>query len=723
MNLISVKNVKFKYPLSKAYAVNGVSFEIEKGAYVAIVGYNGSGKSTLARILCGLEQAESGSIEIAENNRIGIVFQSPKEQLVSGLVQRDTAFGPQNLGLHKGEVELRTIESLNIVDMLDRADSSTSALSLGQTQKIALSGVISLLPEIYIMDEAVSMLDPVSRKDILDFLRYRHKCGNTIIQITHDIDVVNEADTVIGMENGKVCFYGTRSAFMADEKLVRWIQGPILGKTDKSEASARLAVREVALRLDGVSFKYGKDSQSKGVSDISFDVHKGSVVALTGPSGAGKSTILELCAGLLEGEGTIWTAGERPAYAQQNAKAALFENFAGDDVAFGPRNKGLSGKKLVERVRDSMNLACIPYDDFCERGTFALSGGEQRRLSIAGIIALDTDVILFDEPTAGIDGERRFQVMNMMKSLADKGKTIIFSTHHPDEADFADREIRIEGGRVVADSFVCTGDTTGAEGDACIQDSTDSLKKMLPVPSAGMLRGLRALSAGLSGHKKTALSALEHVNPACRIILFLLLFAFALWARPWNITLIALALSLVYCKLAGFSYKKLIPAILKILPFLMFFAVFQLIFRPALPNEVHFTNWKYLTITPSKLLFCLESILRTTASLSCISAFFISTPEYDLIDGLKIMLHPLELIRVPVRYFILIVEIIFRFIPLLVDESASIIKTQVIRGALGEKKGVMARLRAMIPLLVPLVIQTIKRSESLADAITMRYFK
>ena len=200
MNQISVHNVKFRYPQSAVYAVNDVSFEIEKGAYIAIVGYNGSGKSSLARLLCGLDEPESGSIEIAPNNRIGIIFQSPKEQLVSGLVQRDTAFGPQNLLLSPAEVELRTIEALNIVDMLDRADSSTSALSLGQTQKIALSGVIALSPEIYILDEAVSMLDPQSRKDILDFIRYRHKCGNTIIQITHDIDVIQEADTVIGMD-------------------------------------------------------------------------------------------------------------------------------------------------------------------------------------------------------------------------------------------------------------------------------------------------------------------------------------------------------------------------------------------------------------------------------------------------------------------------------------------------------------------------------------------
>jgi energy-coupling factor transport system ATP-binding protein len=128
-------------------------------------------------------------------------------------------------------------------------------------------------------------------------------------------------------------------------------------------------------------------------------------------------------------------------------------------------------------------------------------------------------------------------------------------------------------------------------------------------------------------------------------------------------------------------------------------------------------------ITPSKLLFCLGAILRTDASLACISAFFVSTPEYDLMDGLKILLRLMCFPKKIIRYLILIIEVIFRFIPLLVDEAVAILKTQAIRGGLGSVKGKLAKIRAVIPLIVPLVIQTIKRSEALADAITMRCFK
>ena len=429
MSVITVNNVSFKYPQNDKAALFDVSFGIEKGSYLAIVGYNGCGKSTLARLLCGLEVPSSGTIHVEENNRIGIVFQSPKNQLVSGIVSRDTAFGPQNLGLNPGEVELRVIESLNVVDMLDRASSSTAALSLGQTQKIALSGVLALRPEILILDEAVSMLDPESRKEILDFIRYWHKCGNTIIQITHDMETLADADTVLGMEEGRVTFYGTKNAFLEDEERVKKICGEDLPKCKREMSGAE---GEVSLSLRDVTYLHESPSPSlraqrsnllpktHGIHNISLTFHQGTLTALTGPSGAGKSTLLEVCAGLsAPASGTILCRSERrPVLAQQNAQAALFEPFAADDVAFGARNCGVSGKELVAAVKRAMDEAALPFEQFGERRTFELSGGEQRRLSIAGILILDADVIMFDEPTAGLDSRARQEVMELLSRLA-----------------------------------------------------------------------------------------------------------------------------------------------------------------------------------------------------------------------------------------------------------------------------------------------------------------
>ncbi len=715
MSVITVKNLNFKYPQNDKAALLDLSFGIEKGSYVAVTGYNGCGKSTLARLLCGLEKPDSGTIEIKENNRIGIIFQSPKDQLVSGLVSRDTAFGPQNLGLPASEVELRVIESLNIVDMLDRASSSTSALSLGQTQKIALSGVIALRPEILILDEALSMLDPLSRSEILDFIRYWHKCGNTIIQITHDLESLDYADTVLGMEEGRIFFYGTQRAFMADKENVRRVCGESLpkGKGRKPDQA------KPALSLRNVTFKH---DEKHGIFDINLDFYKGSLTALTGASGAGKSTLMELCAGLLiPEEGSLYSRqAQRPVLAQQNAQAALFEPFAADDVAFGARNRGLTGSALVETVKRCMNEAALPFEDFGERRTFELSGGEQRRLAIAGILALNSEIVMFDEPSAGLDSPSRDEIMALLRRLAEEGKTVIFSTHKRDEADFADREIVIKDGRVAEDSWADEAELSAAS-DSALSDEAGAVIE--PLSSAGLIAGLKKLSLGLSrlNHKKKP--PVEKLPSALRILLFTILFVFALAARPLWLCSVALLTGLLYCILCGFSLKRLLIASLKILPFLLLFSLFQMIFHPALPDELRFTQWKWFMVTPSKLLFCLAAIIRTDAALAFISGFFVSTPEYDLMDGLNLLLTPLRLCRLPVRYFILIIEIIFRFIPLLVDEAVSILKTQSIRGGMAKVKGKLARIRAVLPLIVPLIIQAIKRSEALADAITMRCFK
>lgn len=721
MSVISVEQLKFKYQNAKKNAVDGVSFCIEKGAYTAIVGSNGSGKSTLARLLCGLETPLEGSIQVQENQNIGIVFQSPKDQIVSSIVSRDTSFGPKNLKLKKGEIELRTIESLSVVDLLDKANDSTTALSLGQTQKAALSGIIALHPEILILDEAISMLDPTSREDILQFVKRWQKYGNTIIHITHDIEVVKQADNVIAMENGKIFFYGKSSAFLADENNVYRLNGDPLEKKDKSLWNK--SKKDVVVKFDDVCFNYNEKSS---VDNISFELYKGSITALTGSSGAGKSTILELAAGLLE-QKSGFISGVRGALAQQNAQAALFEQFAGDDVAFGPRNFGKSGKELVEIVKKSMNQASIPFEEFSERQTVALSGGEKRRLSIAGIIALDNDVLLFDEPTAGLDSKSRTQVMKMMEELASEGKTILFSTHRMDEADFAHREIKVEQGKIIYDSYDGEQIIKNIPIEKTKVENTKAKKsekeESFAYSCASLIENLRQVTVNLSGSKNSKTNHLiPKLHPVFRIILFLVLFVVSLCVRDVFTCSIMFGITVIYGLLCGFSIKGMINSFVKILPFLLLFSIFQLMFHPALPNEVRFTTWKWFMITPSKLLYCFATIIRTFACLACICGFFVSTPEYDLLDGLQILLKPLEVVKIPVRNFILIIEIIFRFIPLLIEEATSILKTQSIRGGLGKVSGKMAKIKAIVPLIVPLIVQTIKRSENLADAITVRKF-
>ena len=698
--VITVKNLSYSYDSNKA--LDNVSFCLEPSSYTAIVGTNGSGKSTLCRLICGLIENQSGQITIQENKRIGLVFQFPKEQIVSSKVYRDTSFGPQNLKLTPAEVELRTIESLSVVGLLDKAEAQSNALSLGQTQKLATAGMLAVMPDILILDEATAMLDPASRDNVYEILQNLHKRGNTIIHITHDLDAVKEAERVIGLEEGRVFYDGNREDFLSNKKYIQ----KLCGEPFKKSYFNPELFKYKAFSFRNVCFSYPEkkktfDSDDCFVKNVSFDLYKGTLTALTGPSGAGKSTLLELGAGLLQPVSGEILCDEKPALAQQNCAAALFEAFASDDVAFGPKNLGIKGKELKQRVIAAMEAVNLPYNKFGDRQTIQLSGGEQRRLAIAGILAMNRDVIFFDEPTAGLDGISRSRVMKMMRSLAEEGKTVLFTTHHQDEAAFADREIKMENGVIVSSTVEEV--KSGRE-----------LPKFFPYDSISLLKGLRFFSSGLSGSGWKTKCPLEKLPAFLRILLFLVLFVMSLLFRQTIPCLCMVCASVIYCLFANFSFKKILKSIFKLLPFLTFFALFQIVFRSALPDEIRYTTWRFFTITPSKLWFCVNSILRTYASLLCVCAFFVSTPEYDLIDGLKKL--------IPFKSLILILELIFRFIPLLVDEASDIIKTQIIRGGLGKVKGKLAKIRAVVPLIVPLIIRTVKRSEILADAIVMRCF-
>jgi energy-coupling factor transport system permease/ATP-binding protein len=702
MSILAVSHATYTYPQRSVPAVKDVSFFLAEGAYTAIVGLNGSGKSTLARMLCGLLDADEGSITYAENVRPALVFQSPKDQIICSVVSRDTAFGPQNLGLDAGEVELRTIECLNITGLLSKASSPSMSLSLGQTQKEALSGILALQPDVLVLDEAVSMLDPQSRSDIFRFLSYWVSKNHTVIHITHDIDAIRQVQNVIVMNEGSVVFDGSKDSFFADTALCTLITG---GKIEKADRSL--------VKNDAVSFAFEKISFSYGsgpvLRDVTFSLRKGTVTALTGVSGSGKSTLLEIAAGLLVPEEGAVHCDVRPALCQQNNEAALFERFAADDVAFGLRNRGISGKELVSRVKSAMDACGIPFDTYGERQTFGLSGGEKKRLSVAGIIVLDTPVLFFDEPTAGLDGVSRGRVMRLLRALADGGHTILFSTHRRDEADFADREISLIEGTVVRDT------------DAAARPQPVPAVVQPPLGSVKLLTSLRAAAVNTAGTEKNA-GLIACMNPLLKFIVFFGLFALSLAVRPLYLCALLFGLSLVYAALARYPAKRLFLSLLKVIPLLFFFCIFQMIFYPAVPGERVFVPYKYFMVTPSKLMLCLTTLIHTEAALVCIVSFTYTTPEYDVVDGLSSLLKPLAFFHVPVRYVVVVVEIIFRFIPLLIDESSSIIKTQLIRGGLGRAKGAAGRIKAIIPLFVPLVIQTMKRAEALADAMTERYF-
>jgi len=216
-NIIEVRNLKYKYDSeSENYTLNDVSFQVKKGEWLSIVGHNGSGKSTTVRLIDGLLEAESGDIIIsgdkltAENvwekrRQIGMVFQNPDNQFVGATVEDDVAFGLENQGLDYDLMVERVQQALEFVSMQDFKERETARLSGGQKQRVAVAGVVALRPDIIILDEATSMLDPEGRLDLIQTVK-KIKDGNqlTVISITHDLDEIALSDRVLVMKEGQV---------------------------------------------------------------------------------------------------------------------------------------------------------------------------------------------------------------------------------------------------------------------------------------------------------------------------------------------------------------------------------------------------------------------------------------------------------------------------------------------------------------------------------------
>ena len=705
MPLLELKNVYYEYPHTNKIALDNINFSVSQGEYIAILGLNGSGKSTLARLIAGFFEPLKG--EVIKQNGIlpGIVFQQPKEQIVAGIVERDTAFGPQNLSMTESEIELRTIECLSVVSLVDKALSKTFELSLGQTQRLAFSGILALFPDLLILDEATAMLDPDSKNQLVEFVNAWNKKGHTVISVTHDLDEALAAKRIIVMDQGQVIFDGSPKEFKETKNIFESIFG-IDGEytSFKSLNSEKNKSAETSLKVQELSFSYGDFSVFK---NISFELKKGTLVALTGPSGCGKSTLFECLAGLKKNQGGKIYALSRPVLGLQESEAALFEPYSADDVAFGPKNKNIKGKELFERVKKSMELAGLDYKKYGNLPIVSLSGGEKRKLSVAGLIALDSDILIFDEPTAGLDPVSRKNLLASFRKLAESGKTVLFSTHRFQEAEAADFRLRWE-------------DLISKR-----EENSDSvlgnLREMNLIENALMLEKISKASSVFSSPEKIPPSFINSLSAGKKTFLFLVLF-FVSILLPFPACIAMIFVNILYSILAKSPLKNTFKIIARLVPWIVIFSLLGIILFPVYEGDRILFSWKMIFVTPRKLLLFAASFVHSVCAIFAIGTYIFTADERQVMDGIAAILKPLTFFKFPVRSVVLIVGIIFRFIPLLLDEFSGIIKPQIIRGTFGNAKGIK-KIKSIIPVFVPLVLQTIRKASCLADALTARYFK
>jgi len=468
-------------------ALTNVSFSIPAGQYTAIVGSNGSGKTTLARHLNALLIPDSGSVTIQGLNtkdkknhllihqRVGMVFQHPQEQMVATTIEEDVAFGPENLGLETNEIRSRVKQALDAVNLWDIRDRSPQHLSAGQMQRVALAGILAMRPACVIFDEATAMLDPIGRRDIHLSIKKLREQGITIITITHFMNEVVHADRVLTLHQGELVFDGTpqdlfnNTALLEKTRLTKprvttiaqrlspWIPvfhnplTPVHFKQQIKNFSPNVTFNKSnqppthqgnsLIEAIDLSFAYLHDTplQHQALKKINFHVQEGSIFGLIGSTGSGKSTLLQHLNCLYQAQSgslrigsfqvneevDVWKLRQYVGIVFQNPDYQLFEQYVGDEVAYGLRLQGLQGLELRDRVQKAMNQIGLDFETFKDRLTFTLSGGERRKVALASTLAMEPKVLLLDEPTAGLDPSSRFEERQQIMDFKQSGKTII----------------------------------------------------------------------------------------------------------------------------------------------------------------------------------------------------------------------------------------------------------------------------------------------------------
>lgn len=514
--MIRIENLSFQYRYknNSFNALNGIDLEIKKGESVAIMGANGSGKTTLAWCINGLLLPNSGKVMVdglsthrseqipAIRRRVGMVFQNPDNQIVTTTVEREIAFGLENIGIPPIQMHQRINWALKHFDLEQYRYHSPHRLSGGEKQRLAIASVLAMEPKYLILDEPTSLLDPKGKREVNRMLKQiqaadpvgcetTHRAGQvTVIHITQSPEEALEADRLIVLSQGKIVLDGPPQTVFGQYDQI-WALGldlplqmrlEIANNTDEGDryleklfdseeldkpSSQGTREKPIKISTHNLSHIYddGLPTHKEALSNVSIDIKKGEILALVGPTGSGKTTLAQHFNGLLkptsgqvkvEGE-DLWDKGidlqkvrQKVGLVFQFPEFQLFEEKVAEDVAFGPRNLGIAEEQVQQRVKQALEAVELDFDAFAQRSPVHLSQGEKRRVAIAGVLAMDPEVIVLDEPTVGLDPRGTKQIIRTLKALHRQGKTVVIISHNMDlVAQLSERMTVLSEGRVV----------------------------------------------------------------------------------------------------------------------------------------------------------------------------------------------------------------------------------------------------------------------------------
>ncbi len=437
----------------------------------------------------------------------GMVFQNPDNQIIGTIVEEDVAFGPENIGVPTDEIWQRVDEALKMVNMTEYRHKSPSKLSGGQKQRVAIAGTLAMKPKCIVLDEPTAMLDPNGRAEVMDTIKRINKEEKvTIILITHHMEEVIAADRCVVLDEGKICFQGSTRELFANVDKIKKIGLDVPQVTEISykinkmfdlgvenaltigefvdnlveksvkkansvdnsveKVEKRANEKDVIVEIANISYVYNDASSYKtnAIKDISLDIYQGEILGIIGHTGSGKSTLIQHLNGLLKADkGIIKYKGQniydkdykmsdlrkKVGLVFQYPEYQLFESTVLEDVCFGPKNMGLSKEEAVIKAKAAIRIVGLD-ENYYEKSPLELSGGEKRRVAIAGVLAMEPDILVLDEPTAGLDPIGRDKLLENIRQFRDnKGMTIIIVSHSmEDMASLAERIVVMNDGKV-----------------------------------------------------------------------------------------------------------------------------------------------------------------------------------------------------------------------------------------------------------------------------------
>jgi energy-coupling factor transport system ATP-binding protein len=425
--LAAVDDLRFSYGAGPP-ALDGITLRIEPGERIVLLGASAAGKSTLLRALAGLVPhfhggTFAGSVVVAglDTRRshpaqlagaVASVFQDPEDQVVMNRVANEVAFGLENLGVEPAEIWQRVDEALTLVGGEQLVERTVGELSGGELQRVCLASALALRPQLLLLDEPTSQLDPAAADEFFEVVDGLD-CA-VVISEQRPARPLAHAERVLFMERGRIVLDAPR-----DDALV-WLAAHhprYLPHADRP-----------VCRIRDAHFSYGDRVVLEGAS---LEVRRGEIVALIGPNGAGKSTLAKIATGLLDASpGEVWHG--RAAYLSQDPGRHLVTERVLDEVALG-----------ADETRAREAIAQVGLSDHLERHPRDLSAGERERLALAAVLVTDPELLVLDEPTRGVDPERKAELAALLRSQAPRRGTLVVTHDLPWAADVSDRVVEL----------------------------------------------------------------------------------------------------------------------------------------------------------------------------------------------------------------------------------------------------------------------------------------